>query len=103
KKFDDVICTRGNFLLVGLPRSGKTELLKASSTHDNVVDLASLNVIGEPDVADAKDHLILDHFEHSLEERSSRLIKLEFLEKMMFQKRRQIFFVTTIDPKFYFE
>jgi hypothetical protein len=99
---DEPEAVERNLILLGLPLAGKSQWLKARAGVQvlNVAEFLrnpriDLRALREPVVA-------LDHFEHGMFDAHANSRKLELLEALLFQAKKRVWIVTTIDPVFYF-
>jgi len=90
-------------ILLGTPRSGKTEALKrCSDTH--YIDLITFPSWKINELTAAVDEVIvIDHFEHNWYSSAYRRRKLEILERLIYEVRCRVVVSSTIDPLYYFD
>jgi len=93
-------------VLLGAPRSGKTEAFKGRPGID-YIDLYYVNAIGdpqwgmEPAAREPEKLVVLDHFEHNLDKPAERQRKLSVLERLVYEVKCRIVIVTTVDPLYF--
>jgi hypothetical protein len=92
-----------NLLVIGLPKSGKTEWaapLKRDEADE--LDLAKVVAAGEPAVPPlTRPTVLIDHFEFDMDNPELCLFKLNLLEKLVYVEKKRIIIVSAIDPMFY--
>jgi hypothetical protein len=93
----DAIANEKNAILVGLPKSGKTDSLTGNRKDIAIVDVATLSKNISPPEAKI---VILDHFEYRMYDAAVVSRKLTLLEALH-GKGKTVLIVTTIDPVFY--
>jgi hypothetical protein len=96
----EAIARKGNRVLVGLPRSGKTEFLVANGGSVAAIDVATAYKRMQPPAMPVQQSVALDHFERATSHPTAMHWALELLEKLIAAKKT-ILIVTTIDPTFY--
>ncbi len=90
-------------VLLGAPRTGKTEMLKQCSGV-RYIDLVNDPRFGTEDPAPGPDEVVvLDHFEHHLQNGSQGQRILRSLERLVYELKCRIVIVATVDPLYYFD
>jgi hypothetical protein len=90
-------------VLLGMPRSGKTEALR-QCTAIHYVDLVD-GSRSDMDFTSAKSEtlFVLDHFEYCLEHPSHRQRVLCLLHRLVYELKCKVIIVTNVDPLYYFD
>jgi hypothetical protein len=90
-------------VLLGAPRSGKTEALKHRP------DVRYVDLIRDPhsatkNLAPGSDEVVvLDHFERDFDNSLRRQQKLRLLERLVYEVGCRVVIVTNVDPLYYFD
>src|ERR1700722_19726105 len=88
-------------ILLGLPRSSKTEELKRCA-NIHYIDLIDYSQGRTEDSFGLDDVVVLDHFEHDLDNSLQRGRKLRVMEFLVFEVKCRLVIATNIDPQYYF-
>jgi hypothetical protein len=90
-----------NLLIIGHPKSGKSERAKELENAD-IVDLAHLAAVGKRTLP-ALSHptVVLDNFEFDIDNPETCLNRLKFLEDLLHVRKKRVIVITTVDPLFY--
>jgi hypothetical protein len=99
---------RGNFLVVGLAKSGKSESLRsiAGLSSKNRWDLrVELKRIMSgspyPDPESAGSVVIIDEFDFNLKDREYNLVRLNLLEHVLYESECRVVLVSSVDPLYF--
>ena len=90
-------------VLLGVPRSGKTEAL------NHRAGVRYVDLIRDPHSATknlppgSDEVVVLDHFEHDFDNSLRRQQKLRLLERLVYEAGCRVLIVTTVDPLYYFD
>jgi hypothetical protein len=103
--WNDVSDIQGNFLVVGLAKSGKSESLRpiAGLSPKNYWDLrVELKLImsgaSYPHPESAGSVVIMDEFDFNLKDREYNLLRLNLLEHVLYESECRIVLVSSVDP-----
>jgi hypothetical protein len=99
---DEATKQPGNFILLGMPCSGKSGLLEARKNDISVINVALLIQSGGRVSDDLLPVVALDHFEIDMDNEAANKTKLELVEKLL-RDEKKVLIITTIDPLFYLE
>jgi hypothetical protein len=98
----EAITRGGDRILVGLPRSGKTEYLRSNAGKIAIIDVAVESQGRTVGTVPSEQMVALDHFEYGMTDQMITRWKLSLLEDLV-TAGKTILIVTTLDPAFYFE
>ena len=92
-----------NLLVIGLPKSGKSEWARRFKKGEaDELDLARLVAAGELAVPPlTRPTVVVDHFEFDMDNPELCLFKLNLLEKLVYVEKKRIIVLSAIDPMFY--
>ncbi|HEX6821022.1 MAG TPA: hypothetical protein VF123_03110 [Candidatus Sulfotelmatobacter sp.] len=90
----------GRLILVGLPRSGKTESLDSLRKGVGIIDVAIASKSRTSVDVPTDSTIVLDHFEYRMSNRTIMSWKLNLLRRLI-ELKKNILIVSTVDPVFY--
>lgn len=106
--WNQVCDIQGNFLVIGLAKSGKSESLRSiaglcpKNRWDLRVELKRI-ISGSPypDPGPAGSVVLIDEFDFNLKDRDYNLVRLNLLERVLYESDCKIVLVSSVDPLYF--